>query len=82
MMKLIKELKKASDMGIIMVLHDLTHALEVSDRIIVIKDGKKYSEGSPKEVITPKMMKEVYGVECDIVNIEGRNRPLIVYNEI
>lgn len=69
-------------MGIIMVLHDLAHALEVSDRIIVIKNGEKYSEGTPNEVITEKMMKEVYNVDCKIMQIEGRERPLIVYEEI
>ncbi|MFI3231341.1 MAG: ABC transporter ATP-binding protein [bacterium] len=81
-MKLVKELNRVSDMGIIMVLHDLSHALEVSDRIIAIKDGKKYSEGTPEEVITKKMMKEVYNVNCDIINIEGRKNPVIVYEEI
>lgn len=81
-MKLVKELNRVSEMGIIMVLHDLAHALEVSDRIIVIKNGEKYSEGTPNEVITEKMMKEVYNVDCKIMQIEGRERPLIVYEEI
>ncbi len=81
-MKLVKKLNASSDMGIIMVLHDLSHALEVSDRIIVIKNGKKYAEGSPKEVITEKMMREVYGVSCQILHIEGRKKPIIVYEEI
>lgn len=81
-MKLVKKLNQNSDMGIIMVLHDLSHALEVSDRIIVIKDGKKYSEGTPEEVITVEMLKEVYGVNARIMNLEGRAKPVIVYEEI
>ncbi|MFI3210198.1 MAG: ABC transporter ATP-binding protein [Peptostreptococcaceae bacterium] len=81
-MKLVKNLNRVSNMGIIMVLHDLSHALEVSDRIIVIKNGKKYSEGTPNEVITKKMMKEVYDVDCEIINIENRDKPVIVYKEI
>ena len=81
-MKLVKKLNKESGIGIVMVLHDLTQALEVSDKIVVICDGKKYSEGSPSEVITTKMMKEVYNVDCDIINIPGRNKPLIAYKEI
>ncbi len=81
-MKLVKKLNANSDMGIIMVLHDLSHALEVSDRIVVIKDGKKYAEGAPIDVITEKMMREVYGVSCQILRIEGRDKPVIVYEEI
>lgn len=81
-MKLVKKLNRESGIGIVMVLHDLSHALEISDRIIIIKDGKKYDEGPPHEVITSKMMKEVYNVECAIVSVENRKKPLIAYHEI
>lgn len=81
-MKLVKKLNRESGIGVVMVLHDLTQALEVSDRIVVIKDGRKYSEGTPSEVITSKMMKEVYDVDCDIITIPGRKTPLIAYKEI
>lgn len=81
-MQLVKKLNRQSGMGVVMVLHELSQALEVSDRIVVIKDGKKYSEGTPLEVITAKMMWEVYHVECQIVHIPGRTKPIIAYKEI
>lgn len=81
-MNLIRELNRETGIGVVMVLHDLTQALEVSDYVIVIKDGKKYSEGSPEEVITPRMMKEVYEVECELMHIAGRNKPLIAYRQL
>ena len=82
MMRLIKRLNRESGIGVVMVLHDLSHALEVSDWIVIIKDGKKYDEGRPCDVITPKMMREVYDVECDIVHLPGREKPIIAYREI
>ena len=81
-MRLVKRLKREAGIGIVMVLHDLSHALEVSDRIVVIKDGRKYSEGTPDEVITPQMMREVYNVECDVVRLPGREHPVLAYKEI
>ncbi len=81
-MRLVKRLKREAGIGIVMVLHDLGHALEVSDRIVVIKDGHKYSEGTPDEVITAKMMREVYNVECDVVHLPGREHPVLAYKEI
>ncbi|OON98461.1 MAG: ABC transporter [Epulopiscium sp. Nele67-Bin004] len=81
-MKLLKRLNKNFGVGVVMVLHDLSHALEVSDKIVVIKDGKKYSEGTPAEVVTPQMLKEVYGVDCEIVFVPGRTNPVIAYSEI
>lgn len=44
-MQLVKKLNRENGMGIVMVLHDLGQALEVSDRVVVIQNGKKYAEG-------------------------------------
>lgn len=81
-MNLVKKLNHEAGIGVVMVLHDLSHALEVSDHIIVIKNGCKYSEGKPEEVITSRMLKDVYDVDCEILKIAGRKKPLIVYKEI
>lgn len=81
-MRMVKKLNRTTGMGVVMVLHDLSHALEVSDRIIVIKDGKKYSEGTPTEVITQQMLRDVYHVDADIVHLEGRSKPLIAFREL
>ena len=81
-MQLVKKLNRETGIGVVMVLHDLSQALEVSDHIIVIKDGKKYSEGSPEEVITAQMMRDVYNVDCEIVNLPGRSKPLIAFRQL
>jgi len=79
-MRLIWKLNRDTGIGVVMVLHDLNHALHVSDRIIVIKEGRKYKEGPPKNVITRETLQEVWGVDGTIVEWEGR--PVIVYNEL
>lgn len=81
-MRLVKKLNSESGIGVVMVLHDLSHALEISDRIIVLKDGRKYSEGRPQDIITSKMMHDVYNVDCDVVMVPGRKKPLIMFKEI
>lgn len=82
MMRMIKRLNRERGLGIVMVLHDLSHALEVSDRIVVLKDGAIYAEGPPEEVICCQMMKDVYDVDCQIHPIKGRHCPIIAYQEI
>ncbi|MGN0657670.1 MAG: ABC transporter ATP-binding protein [Ruminiclostridium sp.] len=81
-MQLVKNLNRETGIGVVMVLHDLVQALEVSDHIVVIKDGRKYSEGSPEEVVTPQMMRDVYNVECEIMNVPGRTKPIIAYSQL
>lgn len=81
-MSLVRKLNQETGIGIVMVLHDLTQAMEVSDHIVVIKNGQKYDEGDPEKVITPKMMKDVYEVNCEIMRVNGRKRPLIAYEQL
>ncbi len=81
-MQMVKRLNRETGVGVVMVLHDLSHALEVSDRIVVIKDGQKYSEGTPNEVITSQMLREVYHVDGEIIHIPGRSKPLIAFAEL
>lgn len=50
-MQLVKKLNRENGMGIVMVLHDLGQALEVSDRVVVLQNGKKYAEGPPEELL-------------------------------
>ncbi len=47
--KIIKELKEKYNKTLITITHDLNLAMD-SDRIIVLKDGKIISEGTPKEI--------------------------------
>ncbi len=81
-MAFVKRLNRESGLGIVMVLHDLNQTMEVSDKVIVIKDGRKVCEGPPEEVITPALLQDVYDVESDVIRLPGRNKPLIVFKEI
>ena len=50
-----------------MVLHDLNHAIMLSDYLVAIKDGEKHSAGSPEAVITPQTLREVFHVEAEVI---------------
>lgn len=81
-MEIVKKLNRESGIGVVMVLHDITQAIDVSDRIVVIKNGIKYCEGSPKDVITSKMIKDVYNVDSDVVTLPGRKSPIVLFNGV
>ncbi|MBO4727891.1 MAG: ABC transporter ATP-binding protein [Spirochaetaceae bacterium] len=59
--QLIRELQKTFGFTGIMVTHDINEAKTVSDRIILIKDGKIFWAGEPKD-FDEKMLEENY--EC------------------
>lgn len=64
---LLKNLNKQENRTIIMVLHDINLATRYADNIIAVKDGKVYAQGNPKEVITEKVIKEVFDINSLII---------------
>ncbi|MHA7965598.1 ABC transporter ATP-binding protein [Paenibacillus sp. CAU 1782] len=64
---LLQKLNEFNNRTIVMVVHDLNHAARYAQHMIAIKKGVVRGEGSPVEVITPDIMREVFNIEADIV---------------
>lgn len=64
-LELIREIAEKTSMTIVMVLHDINQAARYSDEIIIMKDGLLMQQGSPKEVINEKSMREVFSLKGD-----------------
>ncbi len=52
--------------GIVLVLHDLNLAARCADRIVILDGGKIAATGTPSEVLTESVIKEVFGVSVRI----------------
>ena len=66
LMKLIHTINREKKITIIMVLHDLNQASEYSDKIVLMKKGKIFDYGYPKDVINCENLKSVYNIKCHI----------------
>ncbi|AGB42205.1 ABC-type cobalamin/Fe3+-siderophore transport system, ATPase component [Halobacteroides halobius DSM 5150] len=75
---LLHDLNKEEDRTIIMVLHDLNLACRYADHIIAIKDKNVYTQGKPKEVVNAQMVREVFGMESEIVSDPIFKTPLCI----
>ena len=51
---------------VITVLHDLNQACRYCDYLIVLKDGNLMAQGTPDEVMTEGLLKEVFDLEVVI----------------
>ena len=65
-MTIIETVNRRHDMTIIMVLHDINHAIEFSDEVIVIDGGTIYKRGSPSDVLSPQLIRDVFNVDAEI----------------
>ena len=80
-MELLVRLRRDYGLTIVMVLHDLNLASRYCDYLLVVKQGAIYAIGSPHQVITTNIIKEVYGCEVRVECPNSMERPYIVFND-
>ncbi|MDR2069298.1 MAG: ABC transporter ATP-binding protein, partial [Spirochaetaceae bacterium] len=62
---------------IVAVLHDLNLASQYCDRIVLLKEGRLRYQGRPREVITGKVVEEIYGIRA-VIQTDGEGRPVVL----
>nr|WP_042209387.1 ABC transporter ATP-binding protein [Paenibacillus durus] len=75
-LQLLQVLNEQEGRTIIMVVHDLNHASRYAHHMVAIKSGTVISEGAPVDVMTPEVLREVFGIEADIVEDPRTGLPL------
>ncbi|ARR01360.1 heme ABC transporter ChuBCD, ATP-binding protein [Campylobacter porcelli] len=71
MMKICKNLTKKLNLLSLMVIHDLNLASMFCDRLIMLKDGKICYSGAPRELFKKEILKEIYCLDCEIIEYNG-----------
>ena len=54
---------------VIQTTHNPEQSYQYSDRILTLQHGRVLAEGTPKEVLTEKTIRALYGVEVDVVSL-------------
>lgn len=78
LMDLFQDLNRVQGHTLVAVLHDLNHACRYADHLIMIKAGKVIATGSPNEIVTEDLIKQVFGLSCLILPDPISNTPLII----
>lgn len=77
MMKIVRRLCDELGKTVILVLHEINYAAFYSDYICAFLDGKIAKFGTVKEVMTKENLSQIYKVDFEIMEIEGK--PLSIY---
>lgn len=67
----VKTLVKKKDLTSVAVLHDLNLASMFCDELIIMKDGVVAYQGAPKDVLTEKILEEVYNLKSKVIKDEN-----------
>ena len=62
----------ASGRAVVMVVHDLSLAGAVADRVALLSQGALVALGAPSEVLTAASISSVYGLEVRVIDIDGK----------
>ena len=60
------------------VLHDLHLAARYADHLVAVRNGEIYAEGTPGEVITERMVREVFALEARIIPDPVTGTPMVL----
>lgn len=78
---LCRRLHQSGKYTLVTVLHELGMAFRYADHIIAMKDGAIVATGSPEEIATPEMIKQIFGIDALIIKDPSSGTPLVIPQE-
>ena len=60
-----------SGIGILLVTHHLSDIIPEIDRVILMRGGQVVSDGAKVELLTPRSLKELFGVDVELAQRDG-----------
>lgn len=64
--------------GVLVVVHDLNLAARCADQLLVLSCGRIAASGAPRDVLTSKMIREVFHVDATIAVNPVTGTPLVI----
>lgn len=74
--QIMKNIRKLADeMGktVIVVIHDINFVSLYADYIVAMKDGKIIKNSVKDDIINETVLKEIYGIDIQVRNVDGQN---------
>lgn len=77
-LQLLQRLNREDGRTIVMVVHDLNHASRYAQHVVAIASGEIVAQGTPREVVTPEILRRVFAIEADIVDDPRTGVPICI----
>jgi len=75
---LLTDLNRRRGTTVVIVLHDLNLAARYADHLIALKVGRIVAQGASAAVVTEKLIREVFGLECRVMPDPVSGTPLVL----
>lgn len=77
-LSLVRELASAG-VGVVCVLHDLSSAALVSDRVLLLRGGRTVAGGRTDAVMTPDILSSCFGTSIEVTS--GRDGQILIHSK-
>lgn len=74
---LLKKLQEEQNLSLICVLHDVNLASYFSDKLLLLREGRAFAYGEPREVITQENLREVFDIHALVRSNPLSARPYV-----
>jgi iron complex transport system ATP-binding protein len=75
---LVRSLARDEGRAVLCIFHDLNLASQYCDRIYALAAGRIEAEGPPGAVLTPALVRDIFGIEADVTPSGGTGRPAVI----
>ncbi len=78
LLDLVRQLNRERGRTVVAVLHDLNQAARYADHLVAMKAGRIVAQGSPSDIVTVDLVRDVFGLESVVVADPVTGGPLVV----
>lgn len=78
LLQLLVRLSRERGTQVVVVMHELNLATRYADHLVAMRDGRIVAEGSPGNVVTVELLREVFDLEAVVVPDPVAGTPMIV----
>jgi iron complex transport system ATP-binding protein len=68
----LRRLREPGDLVAVAVVHDLNLAARFADHVVMMQNGRVLAAGTPRDVLTPDLIEQAFGVRPRTQEIDGR----------
>ena len=76
--EILRRLNRDRGLTVVTVSHDLNLAARYASRLIVLSRGRIAGDGPPEAVVTPALLREVYGTEAEVLRDPATGAPIVL----
>ncbi|OLU23235.1 ABC transporter [Pseudomonas sp. PA15(2017)] len=78
LMTLLRELNLSTGRGIVAILHDINLTCRYADRIVALKQGRIFFDGTPDELLHSPLLSQLYDIDIELIEQPGSARKIAV----